>query len=121
MSHTVKVMEVQNVELTIYKMLPPTLNIHADGVVPTLGYKNGRLVPYVYVQFPPDGIWDFDFVADAPDGPAGDVLCPISADYIWHDYPKELKGVRIHATSNSIEKKFGGHKEKTLELKTAKK
>jgi hypothetical protein len=114
MSNTVKIMEVIDVNLTIYKTNPPILNIRAEGIVPTGGYKNGRLVPYVYVQFPPDGIWDFDFVADSPDGPTTDVLSPINAEYMWPDYPAKLIGVRIHSANNKIEKKTSDHKEKTL-------
>jgi hypothetical protein len=114
MSHTVKVMEVTEVSLTIFKTKPPILYIYAEGVVPTLGYQNGKLIPYVYVKPPADGIWDFDFVADKPDGPVPQVLAPISASYMWPDFPEELKGVRIHAAHNKIEKKLSSSKEKIL-------
>ncbi len=100
-------MTVLNVDLSIYKTFPPTLRIDAVGLVPTGGWKNGQLIPYVYVQFPPDGIWDFEFVADAPDGPATDVISVITADYLWHAYPTELKGVRVHAVTNSKEALIG--------------
>lgn len=116
MPNSKKVLEVQNVETTIYKTFPPTLGVFAEGVVPTLGYTNGQLIPYVYVHFPQDGIWDFVFVADAPNGPAPEVISPITAAYFWHDYPKDLKGVRIHAAINSMEKSIGSAKERSLEL-----
>lgn len=116
MPNSKKVLEVQSVETTIYKTFPPTLGVFAEGVVPTLGYTNGQLLPYVYVQFPPDGIWDFDFVADAPSGPAAEVISPISASYFWHDYPKKLKGVRVHAAVNSMEKSIGSARERSLEI-----
>lgn len=96
-------MKAIKADITIYKTHPPTLHVHAAGLVPTGGWKNGQLVPYIYVHFPADGIWDFDFVADAPDGPAIQVISVVTADYLWHDYPVELKGVRIHAAGNSIE------------------
>ena len=99
----VKVYEVKSVHLVIYKMLPPTLGIHAVGVVPTTGYSNGQLIPWIYIQPPQDGIWDFDFVADKPDGPQLEVLCDINASYYWREYPKDLKGVRIHASCNEME------------------
>jgi len=101
-------MEVSSVKLTIYKTNPPALHIHAEGVVPTPGYTNAQLVPYVYIQFPPDGIWDFDFVADKPDGPVQQVLSPIFADYVWDGFPAELKGVRIHGACNSVEETIEG-------------
>ena len=114
MPETVKVLEVTEISLSIYKTNPPILNIHAEGVVRTSGYTNGRLVPYVYVMPPRDGIWDFDFVADKPDDPAKQVLCPIATDYMWHNYPEDLKGVRIHSSTNSLEKMLTESREKIL-------
>lgn len=104
MAETVKVYEVKSVKLTTEKS---TLLIHADGVVRTGGYTNPRLEPYVYIQPPPDGIWDFDFVADKPTGMVPQVLTPIKAEYKWENYPGDLKGVRVHAETNSVEEKLG--------------
>lgn len=120
MANTVKVMEVTDVMLSIFKTHPPTLYIHAEGLVPTPGYTNARLVPYVYVQFPPDGIWDFDFVADKPTGIVQQVISPVAASYMWHDFPAELKGVRIHASHNTIEKNISEHTPKELKSNFAK-
>lgn len=102
MADTVKVYEVKSVKLNVEKN---TLSIHADGVVRTSGYTNPRLEPFVYIQPPADGIWDFDFVADKPGGPVKQVLTPISADYTWESFPSDIKGVRIHAETNSIEER----------------
>ncbi len=102
-----KILRVLKVNTTVYKTHPPTLSIDAVGQVNTGGWKNGRLVPYVYVQFPPDGIWEFDFVADEPAGPVIQVISVISANYLWHDYPKELKGVRIYSSTNKMESWIG--------------
>jgi hypothetical protein len=40
--------------------------ITASGTVPSAGWSNPQLAPYTYVQAPPDGIYDFDFVATPP-------------------------------------------------------
>jgi hypothetical protein len=119
MSNTVKVMEVTNVALTIFKTKPPILYIFAEGIVPTLGYKNGKLLPYIYIKPPADGIWDFDFVADKPDGIVPQVLAPITADYMWEDFPSDLKGVRIRAAHNQIEAKLSSSDERELISKLA--
>lgn len=100
---TEQVFEVSEVKLTIFKTHPPTLAIYAEGMVPTPGYTNPRLEPYIYIQPPTDGIWDFSFDADRPTVPVPDVLVPISATYYWFNYPRDLKGVRIHARVNSME------------------
>lgn len=97
-----KVLEVNEGGANILKSEPPILSITALGTVSTDGWKNPRLVPYVYVQFPPDGIWDFDFVAEEPDGPVPQVLTPIVGHYDWKGFPAELKGVRIHSSTNDL-------------------
>lgn len=114
MSQTVKVMEVTEVSLTIFKTNPPILCIYTEGIVPTLGYQNGRLVPYIYIKPPADGIWDFDFVADKPDGPVPQVISPIAAVYMWSDFPGDLKGVRIHAAHNKVVANLSSGKKKIL-------
>ena len=100
-----KILEVSEVEL-IAEYKQRILSIVAHGTVTTSGWRNPRLIPYVYITPPADGIYDFDFVADAPDGQALQVLLPISAKEEWQDFPSDLKGVRIHASTNSVEKKL---------------
>lgn len=102
-----KIMKVLRANITIYKTKPPVLCIDAAGTVPTGGWTNGRLVPYIYVTFPTDGIWDFDFVADEPAGIVTQVISVISATYVWPDYPAGLKGVRIHSSTNKLEELIG--------------
>jgi len=96
-------LEVKEVVLAILKSNPPQLAITAFGVVRTLGYTNPRLVPFVYIQPPPDGIYDFSFVATAPTGPVGEMISPVTALYIMDPMPSDLKGVRIHASTNQKE------------------
>jgi hypothetical protein len=97
------VYEVTSAQVGINKRLPPQVSIVAEGVVRTLGWTNGRLKPYIYVQPPPDGIYDFDFVATPPSGPAGDALAPIiSKEYVM-PLPRGFRGVRIHAETNKME------------------
>jgi len=100
-----KVLEVSEVEL-VAEHKQRILSIVAHGTVTTSGWKNPRLIPYVYITPPADGIYDFDFVADAPDSPALQVLLPISAGEEWQDFPPDLIGVRVHASTNSVEKKL---------------
>jgi hypothetical protein len=77
--------------------------ITAAGTVTTTGWSHPRLQPYIYVQPPSDGIWDFVFIADPPSGIAADVITPISASYIFKTGVFDLKGVRIHSATNTVE------------------
>lgn len=97
-------MSVVKIDLTLLKSHPPQLVIVASGFVSTSGWKNGRLEPRFYINFPSDGIQDFDFVADPPDGMALMVISPIVAKPIeWASPPEYVRGVRIHSQSNKIE------------------
>jgi hypothetical protein len=58
----------------------------------------------VYVQAPPDGIYDFDFVARPPTGMAIQVILPIFAGINVEHFPADLRGVRVHASNNAVEK-----------------
>jgi hypothetical protein len=98
-----QVYEVTDGKVEILESKPPQVSITAKGVVRTLGWTNGRLDPYVYVQPPPDGIWDFDFVATPPSDPAGDALAPIKSEPYTMPRPENFRGVRIHAETNKME------------------
>jgi hypothetical protein len=105
MTRKVKVYEIEQVRITILKSLPPKLQIVVDATVPTPGYTEPELVEYIYVKPPPDGIYDFDFVAKPPDGgPTASVITPISVRHLMEPMPEGLKGVRIHASNNSMVK-----------------
>lgn len=85
---------------------PPLLAVAALGLVPTTGWTHPRLAPYVYVKPPADGVWDFDFLADPPQGVVLEVLRPVASDWLG-PRPAWCKGVRIHATSNQIAAALG--------------
>lgn len=110
-----KIYSVDKISLAYIKITPVRLQISADGMAPTTGWSNGQLIPYVYVMPPADGIWDFDFVGDPPEV-GGDALSPISANYVWMGNINALKGVRIHASSNKMEKMIAQTEEAIREL-----
>lgn len=97
-----KVYQVADVRLTILKTKPLTLRIIATGVVPTSGYSESELVRWIYIMPPADGVYSFDFVAKAPTGPVAEVLTPITVVHHWQPYPNNLKGIRVHASSNQL-------------------
>lgn len=96
-----KVLEVVEVKLAVLESFPPNLRILASGTVPTGGWTNPRLEPFIFIQPPPNGIYDFDFVADPPEGSATQVITPIEVAHLWENLPEGAKGVRVHAAQNS--------------------
>jgi hypothetical protein len=107
MSRQVKVYEIKAVRLTRYRSVPPKLQIDVDATTRTSGYTDPQLVEYIYVHPPLDGVYDFDFIATSPSTVSSDVISPISLSYIMEPMHGDLKGVRIHATNNSLEQLLG--------------
>lgn len=104
----VKVYQVNTVTLGLYKTNPLTLAILVTGTVSSSGWSGATLIPYVYVMPPADGIYEFDLVAWPPEGTALTVLMPIGTSAEWHDFPPDLKGVRIYSSTNNVEQKLTG-------------
>lgn len=100
---TAKVLKVDQAAVAKVPVVPPLLLVGAKGVVPDSGWENPRLIPYVYFVPPEDGIWDFDFVADRVPGPHIPVLTPVVVFRPIRNAPDWVKGVRIHAATNSLE------------------
>jgi hypothetical protein len=97
-----KILEVLDVELFVLENHPPKLRISASGNILGKGWTNPRLEPFVFIQPPPDGIYDFDFVADPPhQEPATDAITPIGVVHLWDPLPPDAKGVRIHVKHDS--------------------
>lgn len=111
LSMLTKIYQVDSIELQILKMQPPILYIIAQGTVTSTGWKNGQLVPYIYITPPADGIYEFDFVSEPPTGISLPVLMPTMAEGQWQDFPQELKGVKIYASTNSLIEKLSDSKE----------
>jgi hypothetical protein len=92
------VLEITEVNLALLESFPPQLQITVFGTVPSTGWKNPVLIPYTYIQAPPDGIYDFDFGATPPEGVAAQVISPIRVSML---FPADgVKGVRIHSSTN---------------------
>lgn len=91
-----RVMDVVFADIARMKADPKRVTLTALGRVPTLGWSNARLVPHVYIQPPPDGIWGYDFVADPPTGMAAMSIGTAGASVPLAD-SQGLSGVRIHA------------------------
>ncbi len=104
--HTVY--RVDDVTAALLESDPPKLNVTAQGTVPTQGWSNPELTPYVYVMPPLDGIQDFGFIAEPPIGIVPQVLTPITASYTMDSPPSWLLGVRVHASTNAKEAFLGG-------------
>lgn len=76
--------------------------IVAEGEAISSGWTNPRLIPYSFMQPPKDDIWNFTFVADAPDGNVPQVITSIRVEYLMGMF-EVFDGARVHAATNSME------------------
>ena len=100
-----KILKVDSVELRLLKSNPPQLLITTNGTVSTTGWEKPELLMLEIA--PVDGIYQFDFCATPPTAIVSQITMPISASYVFKEIPEDFKGVKINASSNSIEQKSG--------------
>ena len=100
-----KVLRVDTVELRLLKSKPPQLLVVAHGTASTPGWENPELL--LLEKVPEDGIYEFDFCAEPPTGIVPQIIVPITATFNFKNIPPDLKGVRINASTNSIEQNTG--------------
>ena len=96
-----KVLAVNNVWLQ--RTTEERFFIVASGSVPTSGWRDGALHPRIYIRPPEDGMWDWDFTASPPNGIAADVISQVNAQSAEFPPPAWMRGVRVHASTNSID------------------
>jgi hypothetical protein len=117
-SYSQAVFSVEYVGLTMLVLNGPRIVlITAYGTTVTPGWSDARLQPFVYIQPPPDGIWDFVLVAEPPTKSVREVLSHIAATYVWTLGKSEFMGVRIHSSTNTLEKHKEGVAETILQMK----
>lgn len=93
-----KVLEVTEVDLEILETSPPRLQVIVKGIVPSAGWKNPQLIPYLYLIAPPDGIYEFDFVAMPPLDVTEQVMTQIQ---LVTELPVQgVNGLRVYASLN---------------------
>jgi hypothetical protein len=99
---------MESIRVSLLKTNPPLIQIDAVGWVNSTGWSDGHLVPRVYANPPADGIFDFDFAAVPPSGIVIWVFCRIAATTVWTNGDvSQVKGVRIHAATGSMEALLG--------------
>jgi hypothetical protein len=98
-----KILEVKTVKFNPVANDPSMLFLKASGVVTTGGWKAPQLIPFVYLNPAKDGIYEFDFIAEAP-APTDEVTkitTKIECNFKMENMPKDLKGVKVYSSSNS--------------------
>jgi len=108
---------VIDVKYSIEKVSPPNLVVEALAQVNSTGWTNPVFIRRVYIQPPADGIWEYDLHITPPSGVSGDEIVKIGPlTNRWEGYDEaNVKGIRVYAKDNVIEKTFGI--EKNMKIK----
>lgn len=110
-----KVHSIQAATFFINKKNPPEISIHAKGEVPTTGWTNAQLIPFMYITPPNDGIQEFDFTANSPEGVVFEVFSPIVANY-YFEKPNWMRGFKIYTSSNNSKVMLNSQSYKTINI-----
>ena len=84
----------------------------ATGVAPGTGYHQPELRIRYGGELGPDGFYEFDFVAAAPDDPAQGANAPVTARILRGDFElspamlRSARGVRVWSSRDSVEGRF---------------
>ena len=84
----------------------------ATGVAPGTGYHQPELRIRYGGELGPDGFYEFDFVAAAPDDPAQGANAPVTARLLRGDFElspamlRSARGVRVWSSRDSVEGRF---------------
>ena len=98
-----KILEINEVMLSLNPDDSESLSITVDGMVTTSGWSNPMLVDYNFSNPTADGIFNFEFIAETPVGPVLTVITPIATTFNLNIPPSQINGVKVHAVNNSIE------------------
>jgi hypothetical protein len=98
--HRATVWRVDDVHAMLQKTDPPQVLVKVRGQTTSSGWTNPEFVPFVYVNPPKDGIYEFMLTADRPGGIVLPVLTDFNAELVWRNPPPDIRGVRIHAVEN---------------------
>lgn len=101
-----RVYSVESVVVRVLKSNPPQLVLTVCGRASSSGWSDPELGVWMYIRPPSDGILDFDFLARSPGGISLPYLTPICAS-VALPIPSWVRGVRIHAASNTMQHDFG--------------
>ena len=101
MPRTVRLLSVQSVELYVQQTPQPSVTVVVSGSAATPGYTNIRLNSLEDV-LSPDGIYDLEFVGDAPEHIVPPVVVPASASFVITQDVDRIVGVLVQARTNQV-------------------
>jgi hypothetical protein len=95
---------VDKVTLSIEKSNPPILVVTAVGTASSGSHQKPKLERRIYVVFPADGIQEYNFNIDVPEGSATTDIKEHTVQDSWPGFPEnDLRGVRVFSKMKALE------------------
>jgi len=94
--------EITSAEAHFSTLNPQALHITASAKASSSSHSKPRLVRRIYVAFPNDGIQEYDFFIDVPDGPIIEEFKTHTATHSWIGFTPELKGIKVISKTNKV-------------------
>ena len=94
--------EITSAEAHFSKLNPQTLHITVSGKASSSSHSKPRLVRRIYVAFPNDGIQEYDFFIDVPDGPVIEEFKILTATHSWVGFTQDLKAIKVISKTNKV-------------------
>jgi hypothetical protein len=96
-----QILSVENMTLLLVRTDPAQLHITAQGFVSSSGWSNSALVLIdEKSELSPDGVLDFNFIAEPPSGISLPVITPSTASFVWTKEASRVVAVRVVARTN---------------------
>jgi hypothetical protein len=96
---------VDSAVVTVTNAKDRNLRLEATGSAATAGWTDAKLVRFLTLDPPPDGIYSFDIVAMPPTDldDLKKAPTPVAIPSVaWRTYPKDAKAVRFRAEKNCV-------------------
>jgi hypothetical protein len=99
-----RVQKIADVKPVFLRKRPPDLVVTAIGEVPTQGWSGTQLLPRCYLLPPADGIWEYDLIAQPPEGPAAEQVSQVEATHKWSNFALKgiIVGVRVYGVGRGV-------------------
>lgn len=96
--------KITNIKVQVHENNPPVLHLLVLGTTDSGNHINPRLARRKYIDFPKNGIQEYDLFIEVSDEQSSDQFKSYGVEDEWYDFPEELIGIKVYGRTNEMEK-----------------
>src|SRR6478672_10267696 len=96
-----KILSIESIKLINLNSNTPFLVLLVEGQASTPGWSEFRLCPFVYLNPPANGIYEFNLIGKEPEYIGTQFSTAAAAVYVWKGFPENLKGIKVYGSANN--------------------